>query len=138
MFGSYAVTDGKTAAAQGAPLDLDLGARSQGPDKAVLGANWTFMPKAQARLQAVHLFDRDINIGRRVGTSNLEEHFVGYTLADAALSWDTAYGRFGASIENLFDKQYVGYYAQSAAALDASGTYAGRGRTLAVNWSRSF
>ena len=138
VFGSYAVTDGKTAAAQGAPLDLDLGARSQGPDKAVLGANWTFMPKAQARLQAVHLFDRDINIGRRVGTSNLEEHFVGYTLADAALSWDTAYGRFGASIENLFDKQYVGYYAQSAAALDASGTYAGRGRTLAVNWSRSF
>ncbi len=78
------------------------------------------------------------NIGRRVGTSNLEEHFVGHTLADAALSWDGAHGRFGVSMENLFDKQYVGYYAQSAAALDAAATYAGHGRTLAVNWSRSF
>jgi iron complex outermembrane receptor protein len=138
VFGSYAVIDGKTAATQGAPLDLDLGARSQGPDKAVLGANWSFMPKAQLRLQATRLFDRDINIGRRVGTANLEEHFVGYTLADAALSWDTAYGRFGASVENLFDKQYVGYYSQSAAATDPAGTYAGRGRTLALNWSRTF
>lgn len=138
VFGSYALTDGKTAASQGAPLDLDLGARSQGPDKAVLGANWAWMPKAQLRVQATHLFDRDINIGRKVGTSNLEEHFKGYTLADFAASWESQHGRFGVSVENLFDKQYVGYYSQSANALDASGTYAGRGRTLAVNWSRTF
>ena len=48
------------------------------------------------------------------------------------------YGRFGAGVENLFDKQYVGYYSQSAAALDAGNTYAGRGRTLALTWSRLF
>jgi iron complex outermembrane receptor protein len=138
LFGTYAVTDGKTAAAQGAPLDLDLGARSQGPDKAVLGTNWRFAPKAQLRLQAAHLFDRDINIGRQVGTAKLEEHFAGYTLADAAVTWSTSWGQFGVSMENLFDKQYVGYYAQSAAAQDAAGTYAGRGRTLALNWSRTF
>jgi iron complex outermembrane recepter protein len=137
LFGSYAITDGKTAASQGAPLDLDLGARSQGPDKAVLGANWAWRPKAQLRLQASHLFDRDINIGRKVGTSNLEEHFKGYTLVDAATSWDSRYGKFGVSIENLFGRQYIGYYSQSANALDASGTFAGRGRTLAVSWSRS-
>lgn len=138
LFGSYARTDGKTAAAQGAPLDLDLGARSQGPTKAVLGTNWTVAPKTSLRLQATKLFDRDINLGRKVGTSNLEEHFQGYTLADLALGWDTAYGKLGLSIENLFDRQYVGYYAQSAAATDAGNTYAGRGRTFAASWSRSF
>ncbi len=138
VFGSHAVTDGKTAARQGMPMDLALGARSQGPDKTVLGANWTFMPKAQLRLQATHLYDRDINIGRVVGTSKLEEHFDGYTLVDTAATFDTRYGRFGVSVENLLDKQYVGYYSQSAARLDATGTFAGRGRTLAVSWSRLF
>ena len=137
VFGTWATTDGKTAAAQGAPLDLDLGARSQGPSKAVLGTNWRLAPKTQLRLQAIHLRDRDINIGRRVGTSNLEEHFKGYTLADAALTWENALGRFGLSIENVFDRQYVGYYSQSAAAVDAANTYAGRGRTFALSWSRS-
>ncbi len=138
VFGSYAVTDGKTAAAQGAPLDLSLNARAQGPDKGVLGANWQWAPKAQLRVQAAHLRDRDINIGRKVGTSNLEEHFKGYTLADMAVTFESAYGRFGVSLENVFDKQYVGYYSQSTAALDAAGTYAGRGRTLALSWNRSW
>ncbi|WP_020654232.1 TonB-dependent receptor [Massilia niastensis] len=138
LSGTWSSIDGKTAATQGAPLDLDLGARSQGPDKTTLGANWSFMPKAQLRLQASHLRDRDINIGRRVGTANLEEHFKGYTLADAAATWDSRYGKFGVSIENLFDKQYVGYYSQSASAVDSTATYAGRGRTLALSWNRSF
>lgn len=137
-FGSYAQTDGKTAATQGAPMDISLGARSQGPDKAVLGANWKWLPAASLRLQATHLFDRDINIGRMVGTSRLEEHFNGYTLVDAAASFDTRHGKIGVSIENLLDKQYVGYYSQSAAATDPGNTYAGRGRTLAVNFSRMF
>lgn len=137
-FGSFAKTDGKTAATQGAPMDIALGARSQGPDKAVLGANWKWLPASSLRLQATHLFDRDINIGRMVGTSRLEEHFNGYTLVDAAASWDIGVGKIGVSIENLLDKQYVGYYSQSAAATDPGNTYAGRGRTLAVNFSRIF
>ncbi len=138
LSGSYAKTDGKTAATQGAPMDLSLGARSQGPNKALLAANWKALPDAQLRLQATHLFDRDINIGRVVGTSKLEEHFTGYTLVDAAMTFETRYGRLGVSIENLLDKQYVGYYSQSAAATDPGNTYAGRGRTLAVNFSRMF
>lgn len=138
MFGSYARTDGKTAATQGAPLDLALGARAQGPDKAVLGANWRPLAGAQLRLQATHLFDRHINIGRRIGATDLEEKFEGYTLVDLASSFDTGHGRIGVSVENLLDKQYVGYYSQAAAATDAGNTYAGRGRTLAVSWSRMF
>lgn len=135
---SYARTDGKTAATQGAPMDIALGARSQGPNKAVVAGNWKFMPASQLRLQAARLFNRDINIARVVGTSKLEEHFKGYTLLDAAVSHDTRHGKFGVSIENLLDRQYVSYYSQAVAATDPGNTYAGRGRTLAVNWSRMF
>ena len=138
MSASYARTDGKTAATDGAPMDISLGARSQGPNKAVLAANWTWMAASQLRLQATHLFDRDINPGRFVGTSNLEEHFIGHTLVDAAATFETGYGKFGVSVENLLDKQYVSYYSQAAAAADTGNTYAGRGRTLAINWSRMF
>ncbi|WP_229219812.1 TonB-dependent receptor [Rugamonas fusca] len=137
-FGSYARTMGKTATAAGAPMDVAPGARSQGPDKLVAGANWRVMPKANVRLQAITLFDRDINIGRVVGTSNLEEHFKGYTLVDLALNHDVAWGKLGVGVENLADRQYIGYYPQSASYKDASAYFAGRGRTLSVSLTRSF
>ena len=137
-FGSYATTRGTTAIAQGQPLDVALGARNQGPDKAVLGANWQFAPRASVRMQATHLADRDINQGRFAGASNLEEHFDGYTVADAIASFDTRYGQFGVGIENLFDRQYIHYYSQSSTLDKPINTFAGRGRTLAVNWHYQF
>ncbi|WP_229422756.1 TonB-dependent receptor domain-containing protein [Pseudoduganella umbonata] len=137
-FGTYARTMGRTAAAAGAPMDLALGARSQGPDKLVLGANWQPLPRTQLRLQATRLADRDINIGRTAGPINLEEHFDGYTLADLAGTWDTDWGRFGLGIENLADRQYIGYYPQSVNFKDPLSYFAGRGRTFSVSYTRSF
>jgi iron complex outermembrane receptor protein len=137
-FGSFARTMGKTATTAGAPMDVALGARSQGPDKLVAGANWAFMPKATVRLQATTLFDRDINIGRTVGTSNLEEHFNGYTLVDLAGSYDTPWGKLGVGIENLADRQYIGYYPQSVSYKDPVSHFAGRGRTLSLSLTHSF
>ncbi|WP_342118244.1 TonB-dependent receptor [Pseudoduganella sp. OTU4001] len=137
-FGSFARTMGKTATTAGAPMDVELGARSQGPDKLVAGANWQWMQKANLRLQATKLFDRDINIGRTVGTSNLEEHFNGYTLVDLAGSYDSPWGKIGVGIENLTDRQYVGYYPQSVSYKDPVSHFAGRGRSLSVSMTRSF
>lgn len=137
-FGSFARTMGKTATTAGAPLDVALGARSQGPDKLVAGANWAFMPKASLRLQATTLFDRDINIGRTVGSSNLEEHFKGYTLLDLAGSYASPWGKLGVGIENLADRQYIGYYPQSVSYKDPVSHFAGRGRTLSVSLVHSF
>lgn len=138
VFGSHARTRGQTAATAGAPMDLALGARSQGPDKTVLGTNWQPRRDVSVRLQATRLEDRDVNFGRVVGTANLEEHFRGYTLVDAAASWDTAYGKIGAGIENLFDRQYIGYYAQSANYKDPTAYWAGRGRTFSLSLSKPF
>ena len=135
---TYAKTMGRTAAAAGAPMDLALGARSQAPDKLVLGANWQPVPGAQVRLQATRLANRDINIGRRAVPIDLEEHFRGYTLADLATTWDTRWGRFGAGIENLADRQYIGYYPQSVNFKDPLSYFAGRGRTFSVSYTRNF
>jgi iron complex outermembrane receptor protein len=135
---SYARTRGKTATQPDAPLDVELGARSQGPDKLVLAAAWQLAAKGSVRLQATRLASRDINVGRVVGTSRLEEHFKGYTLADLAATYGTAWGDFGIGIENLFDRQYVGYYSQANPAGTNDDYFAGRGRTLTVSWRRSF
>lgn len=137
-FGSFARTMGKTATTAGAPMDVELGARSQGPDKLVAGANWQWTPKGTLRLQATKLFDRDINIGRTVGTSNLEEHFNGYTLVDLAASYDSPWGKVGVGLENLTDRQYIGYYTQSVSYKDPVSHFAGRGRTLSVSLTRNF
>jgi iron complex outermembrane recepter protein len=135
---SYARTRGKTATQQDAPLDVALGARSQGPDKLVLAAAWQFAARGQVRLQATRLASRHINAGRVVGTSRLEEKFNGYTLADLAVTYGTAWGDVGVGVENLFDRQYVGYYAQSNPAGTNDDYFAGRGRTLTLSWRRSF
>jgi iron complex outermembrane receptor protein len=135
---SYARTRGRTAAQPNAPLDVDLGARSQGPDKLVLAAAWQFMPKGNVRVQATHLASRDINQGRVVGTAKLEEHFQGYTLVDLAATYGTSWGDVGLGVENLFDRQYVGYYAQSNPAGTNDDLFAGRGRTLTLSWRRTF
>lgn len=135
---ALAVTRGKTAAAAGQPMDVDLGARSQAPDKLVLGAQWAFMPGARAGLQAAYLRDRHINTGRMSGTARLEENFEGYTLVDATARFNTRYGDVGVGIENLFDRQYIGYYAQSNPAGTNDDYFAGRGRTFSVSWTRRF
>ncbi len=135
---SYARTRGMTAAQPDAPMDVALGARSQGPDKLVLATAWQFAARGQVRLQGTRLASRHINTGRLVGTSRLEENFDGYTLFDLAATYGTAWGDVGVGIENLLDRQYVGYYAQSNPAGTNDDYFAGRGRTLTVSWRRSF
>lgn len=134
----YAATRGRTVAAPGDPLDVDLGARSQGPDKLVLAARWAFRHDAVARLQASRYASRHVNAGRSVGTTRLEENFDGYTVADLSVSWKTRWGDWGLGVENLLDRQYVGYYAQSNPSGTALDHFAGRGRTYTAHWRRGF
>jgi iron complex outermembrane receptor protein len=136
---TYALTRGKTARTTGEPLDVELSARNQGPDKLVLAARWAFMPGASARLQAAHYASRHINEGvTPVGTTQLVERFDGYTVADLGLNWASPWGELGLGIENLLDRQYVGYYAQANPAGTSDDYYAGRGRTYTLSWRRTF
>ena len=71
-----------------------------------------------------------------LGGENTGEQFKGYTTLDFSSSYDTAYGRWTLGIENLADKQYFTYYAQSTPA--AARYFAGIGRTLNLSWSHAF
>lgn len=139
--GVFSRTLGRTAVDQGMPIDLDLGARSQGPDKLVLSAHYAFSANGNVGLEAVKLFDRDINIGRRstVNTS-LEEHFDGYTLLDFTASYRTRVGTFSLGIENLLNKSYIGYYSQANAASQTNQNdfFAGRGRSVTLSYQLKF
>lgn len=135
---TYANTRGDTAAVPGGPLDVALGARSQGPDKTVASVRWAITPALALRFQGMHLASRHINRGRVVGTSRLEENFDGYTVADFGLSWSSRWGEFGLGVENLFDRQYVGYFAQSNPGGTSEDYFAGRGRAFLLSWQRTF
>ena len=135
---TYARTRGRTASAAGQPLDLDLGARSQGPDKLVLGGHWAFAPGWRVLAQATKLMSRDANVGQTSGSTSLEEHFRGYTVADASIAWASRWGDLGLGVENLFNRQYITYYSQANYSGTDEDYYAGRGRTLTLSWRRSF
>jgi iron complex outermembrane receptor protein len=135
---TYATTRGETATAADAPLDIALGARSQGPDKAVAAVRWQATPALSVRLQGMHLASRHINEGRVVGTSRLEENFDGYTVADLGVTWASRWGQFGLGIENVFDRQYIGYFSQSNPGGNTQDYFAGRGRAYLLSWQRTF
>jgi iron complex outermembrane recepter protein len=135
---TYARTRGRTASAAGQPLDLDLGARSQGPDKLVLASHWAFAPAWSAQLNVAHWLPRDVNVGKVSGTTSLEEHSAGYTVADLAVRWASPWGELGLGIENLLNRQYITYYSQAHYAGTDDDYYAGRGRTVSLSWRRSF
>lgn len=135
---TYAITRGRTASAAGEPLELDLGARSQGPDKLLLGVGWTPAPAIGLQLNASRYLPRHVNEGQLSGSTSLEEHFTGYTVVDASARWASRFGEWGLGIENLFDRQYITYYSQAHYAGSADDHYAGRGRTVTMSWRRSF
>jgi len=126
----YSTIDGKTAVAQGAPLDLKLTGDNQGPDKLVGHLNWKFAEKGRLHLEADKYFSRNVNIGR----AGFESHFTGYTLFNLNATYKTAWGELGLGVENVLNKQYIGYYPQSTTNnLNDNFYYAGRGRTISFS-----
>lgn len=135
---TYARTLGHTASAAGQPLNLALGARSQGPDKLLLGAQWTPSSAWSTQLNLSHYRPRDANEGKLSGSTSLAEHFAGYTVLDLATRWQTAYGQWGLGIENLLNRRYFTYYGEANYSGTNDDYYAGRGRTYTLSWRRDF
>lgn len=138
LFGLYSAIDGRTATAPEQPLDVALGARSQGPDKLVIGGNYAFSEQGHLRLQGTRLYPRHINEGRSAGGANLEENFGGYTVFDLAASYRTRWGDLGLGVENLLDRQYVGYFPQANPGGTDDDYFAGRGRTYTLSYALQF
>lgn len=80
-------------------------------------------------IQANYAFDRSVD--------DPKKEFDGYLLVDASLGYRLPYGRLELAVANLFDKDYVTYYSQSALVNDER-YFKGRGRTLTLGYSLDF
>jgi iron complex outermembrane recepter protein len=147
---SVATTKGRTAGdssnatLNGGPLNFDLPARSQGPNKITLQADYDVSPQLRLGLSTLTLQSRTARIGSAV---TAVEQFDGYTLLDFSGQYKASFGSFAFGIENLLNKQYVGYFSQAnfTAATTAgqttarnNGYYAGVGRRYSVSFKRDF
>ncbi|MCC4310228.1 TonB-dependent receptor [Alcanivorax marinus] len=110
-------------------VDTTLSGISLAPNR--LGARWgaRWNDGLRSLVQLNHYFDRSFD--------QPDLDFDGYTLVDASLVQRLPVGRLKAGVENLFDKDYVSYYSQSARA-DNDFYFTGRGRVYTLGYEVDF
>ena len=126
---SYAKLNGESDTDGDGKVDTDLDGANIAPDRYGLSwqANWT--DKLNTRLQANHYASRSFD------TPGLD--FDGYSLVDASLGYALPVGKASLGIENLFNRDYMTYYAQAASIRDDQ-YFAGRGRTFTLGYQVDF
>jgi iron complex outermembrane receptor protein len=90
-------------------------------------ANWN--DKLSSFVQVQHAFSQSFG--------DPAKEFSGYTLADASVNYKLRKGALRLGVANLFDKNYITYYSQSAL-VEPARYFAGRGRTLTLGYALSF
>ncbi len=129
---NYAKTNGEYDSDGDDRVDAELGGRNIAPERANVFWEQQWGALVSSRVQYNMLFDRDIYSGAAA-----INNFEGYETLDAQVLIETLdYGQFTVGVENLLDEFYFTYYAQTVG--PDSRNFAGRGRTLSVNWSYQF
>jgi len=129
---NYADTDGEYDSDADNVVDTQLGGRNIAPRRMNVSWQQQWTDMVNTRLQVNHLFDRDIYTGEQA-----INNFEGYQTVDLQMNYDSPdYGLFTVGIENLLDEYYLTYYAQTAGADRTN--FAGRGRTVSINWFYQF
>lgn len=129
---NYAKTNGKYDSDGDDRVDAELGGRNIAPERANLFWEQQWGALVSSRLQYNMLFDRDIYRGTQA-----INNFDRYQTLDAQILIETLdYGQFTVGVENLLDEFYFTYYAQTVG--PDSRNFAGRGRTVSVNWNYQF
>lgn len=125
---SYARSHGQYDSNNDGRTDRDLGGVNIAPERVNLYWLQEWTDGISSRLQVSRYFDLSFNDG----TS-----FDGYQTLDGSVRFDAgANGVWTLGIENLLDKQYITYYAQTT---PANSTYfAGLGRMLQLSWQYGF
>lgn len=126
---SYAYTKGRYDSDNNGSLDAKLDGLNVAPNRliATWSANWD--ERLSSFLQAQYAFNKSFN--------DPAKEFNGYTLVDAALNYKLSKGELRVGVANLFDRQYISYYSQSAL-VEPRRYFAGRGRTVTVGYSLDF
>lgn len=94
-------------------------------------ATWSveWAGKLASFIQAQHALDQSFD--------DPAKEFKGYTLVDAALNYKLPKGELRLGVANLFDKDYITYYSQSAL-VEPKRYSAGWGRTVTLGYSLGF
>ncbi|MCD7097411.1 TonB-dependent receptor [Stenotrophomonas sp. MMGLT7] len=126
---SYAYTRGRYDSDNDGSLDARLDGLNVAPNRliATWSADWT--PRLSTFVQAQHAFSQSFD--------EAAKRFSGYTLVDATASYRLPRGSLRLGVSNLFDKDYITYYSQSAL-VEPLRYFAGRGRTVTVGYSLDF
>ncbi|CAB0150705.1 Ferric aerobactin receptor [Pseudidiomarina piscicola] len=129
---NYAKTNGEYDSDGDQRVEAELDGRNIAPERANLYWEQQWGALVSSRVQYNMLFDRDIYTG-----AEAINNFSGYQTLDAQVTIETMdYGEFAVGVENLLDEFYFTYYAQTVG--PDSRNFAGRGRTLSLNWNYSF
>lgn len=126
---SYAYSRGRYDSNDNGTLDAALDGLNVAPNRlmATWSADWT--PRLSSFVQVQHAFSQSFD--------DPAKRFTGYTLVDAALSYKLPKGTMRLAMANVFDKQYITYYSQSAL-VEPNRYFAGRGRTVTLGYALSF
>lgn len=126
---AYAHMKGRYDSDDNGSLDARLDGLNIAPNRLIasLGSQWN--EKLDSFIQANYALDRKFD--------EPEKEFSGYVLVDAAVGYKLPYGKFNLSVANVFDKDYITYYSQSAVVRDER-YVKGRGRTVTVGYSYDF
>ncbi|XDF36263.1 TonB-dependent receptor [Paracidovorax avenae] len=126
---AYSRTRGRYDSNNDGRLDARLDGLNIAPDRLV--ASWTAQWNEQLSsfVQVQRAFSRTFD--------NPAMNFSGYTLVDASLQYRLPKGRVRLAVANLFNRDYITYYSQSAL-VEPLRYFAGRGRTLTLGYSVDF
>lgn len=126
---AYAYTKGRYDSDNDGSLDARLDGLNVAPNRLI--ASWTagWSDKLSSFVQAQHAFSQRFD--------DPAKEFSGYTLVDASLGYKLAQGELRLGVANLFDKNYITYYSQSAL-VEPARYFAGRGRTLTLGYALGF
>ncbi|MDQ1094510.1 iron complex outermembrane receptor protein [Xanthomonas sacchari] len=127
----YATADARYDSNGDGRVDSDMPGASVSPDRVTAFWQQQWTPGISTRLQGSRAVSRRFDLrGTQVA------QFDGYTTFDLQTSIALPRGQLSVGVENLFDRQYLSYYAQTTPRND---TYtAGRGRVLTVGWNVRF
>ncbi|MDT3502524.1 TonB-dependent receptor [Stenotrophomonas maltophilia] len=126
---SYAWTRGRYDSDGDSRLDARLDGLNIAPNRAIAtwSAQWT--PAFSTFVQGQYAFNRTFD--------EAAKQFQGYALFDLAAEYKLARGSVQVGVANLFDRQYITYYSQSAL-IEPDRYFAGRGRAVTVGYQLDF
>ncbi|MDW5443639.1 TonB-dependent receptor [Polaromonas sp. SM01] len=126
---SYAHTKGRYDSNEDGSLDAKLDGLNVAPNRVIATWSADWSGKLGSFVQLQHAFSQSFD--------DPAKKFKGYTLVDATLSYKLAKGQVRVGVANLFDKDYITYYSQSAL-VEPKRYFAGRGRTVTLGYSLAF